>query len=67
MKKQVRCSNCNMNLTFTFPVFEETGVVFCKKCWENESVEEEIIITKECSCVNGCDWCLDIEPRIGRD
>jgi len=39
---------------------EDSGIYFCMRCAEVESEDE-------CDCLYGCDYCLAVEPRVGRD
>lgn len=68
MKKVIRCSECNCNITWVVGLEKQEldGEYFCKMCWNLESEPVEVV-EKECTCLGGCDWCLGVEPRIGRD
>lgn len=40
---------------------EDSGMYACEECCENPCNE------KECDCLYGCDYCLAVELRIGKN
>jgi len=39
---------------------EDSGIYLCGRCVEIDGEEK-------CDCLFGCDYCLAVEPRVGRD
>ena len=57
------CDDCNVMFENEDP---ECG--YCDQCWSvREKIEEKLDEEEKCNCLYGCDYCLAIEPRIGRD
>lgn len=50
---------CHGDLKKELP--EDSGIYICQECYENPTQEND------CHCLYGCDYCLMLEPRVGRN
>lgn len=69
-----RCVQCGRDLDIMTDGCHElmNCTEICDKCMYGEWKDGELSQCKaalhenECGCSNGCEWCLCVEPRIGR-